>query len=47
MSFASMPIRAAAMSISRSMTKVEIGRPTPRYGPVGAFEVATARVRAR
>jgi hypothetical protein len=42
-----MPIFAAAMSINRSMTKVEIGRPTPRYGPVGAFDVATACTRPR
>src|SRR5207253_2071936 len=36
----SIPRRRAARSMSASVTKVETGRPTPRYGPIGALSVA-------
>ena len=43
----SMPSSRAARSISRSTTITYCGRLTPRYGPVGALLVVTARPRTR
>ena len=42
----SMPRRAAALSISPSMTMTICGRETPRYGAVGGLFVAKPRARA-
>jgi hypothetical protein len=41
----SSPKRRAAVSISRSMVKVSIGRDTPRYGAIMQVFVATPRAR--
>src|SRR5512146_3000623 len=46
-SFGSRPSLRPAMSTSRSITNVDVGRPPPRYGPPGLLLVHTPRTRPR
>jgi hypothetical protein len=40
-------MRLATRSINDSVTNVDTGRPTPRYGPMGALFVATPHASPR